>query len=326
MTQYTNQTNLPTPIAVWLAHDTYDKAEAGLSATSLMKPTRQIILTKRVPEGQGIVDVASLVKSRMGTAIHDAIERAWISPKLPETLASLGVVEKVIKRVVVNPVLRLFNKPTYPIYMELRETKEVLGTKISGKYDFIEDGHLFDFKSTGTFSYTSGSKDNDYVMQGSIYRWLNPDIITDEFMSICFIFTDWSKVRYLSDPRNYPPAQILAQKYKLLPVEQVQVFVENKVKEINFYSDKPESELPLCTDKELWRKPDVYKYYKNPQKTAKSTANFETLGEANQRYLDDGAVGIVKLVKGGVSACTYCSAFTMCTQKDKLIESGELKL
>ena len=38
MSQYSNQTNLPTAIAVWLAHDTYDRAEAGLSATSLLKP------------------------------------------------------------------------------------------------------------------------------------------------------------------------------------------------------------------------------------------------------------------------------------------------
>lgn len=325
MTQYTNQTELPVPVAVWLAHDDYEHSEAGLSATSLLKPIRQVILTQRVPEGEGIVDISSLIKSSIGTAIHDAIEHSWRSEKLPETLASLGVPEKIIKRVRINPE-QIENGPTIPMHLELRTAKDVLGVKITGKFDFVDDGHLIDFKTTSTFAYTSGNKDDDYILQGSIYRWLNPDIITDEFMSIVFIFTDWQKTRYLSDPRNYPRSQIVARHFKMLPASEVQLYVENRVRQLQFYSDKPEAELPLCTDKELWRKADQFKYYKNPQKMTKSTANFETLGEANQRYLDDGAVGVVKIVKGGVSACLYCSAYTMCTQKDKLIESGELKV
>ena len=48
---YSNLTNLPLPIAAWLAHDTYDRVVAGISATTLMKPTRQIILSKRLPAG-----------------------------------------------------------------------------------------------------------------------------------------------------------------------------------------------------------------------------------------------------------------------------------
>jgi len=326
MPQYSNQTELPIPIAVWLAHDTYDRAEAGLSATSLLKPIRQVILSQRVPEGEGIVDISGLIKSRIGTAIHDAIERSWMHENLPQTLASLNVPEKLIKRVHVNPEQLPDGKPSIPMYLELRSSKEVLGVKITGKFDFVADGHLMDFKTTGTYAYTSGNKDDDYIMQGSIYRWLNPEIVTDEFMSICFIFTDWQKTRYLSDPRNYPKSQILARQFKMHPASVVQAYVEERVRLLKFYEDKPEAELPECTDKELWRKPDQFKYYKNPQKMTKSTANFETLGEANQRYLDDGAVGVVKIVKGGVSACLYCSAYTMCTQKDKLIESGELKV
>lgn len=324
MTQYSNQTELPTPIAVWLAHETYDKAEAGLSATSLLKPIRQVILSQRVPEGEGITDVSALIKSRIGTAIHDAIEHAWISDKLQDTLRSLGASEKSVKRVVVNP--ESIDGPAYPIYLEVRSSKEVLGARVSGKFDFIENGKLTDFKTTSTFAYTSGNKDEDYIMQGSIYRWLNPDIITDEFMDICFIFTDWQKNRYLASPQNYPKSQIISRSFKLHSAAFVQSYVEERVRQLKYYEDKPEAVLPECTDKELWRKEDTFKYYKNPQKTSKSTANFDNLNDANQRFLDDGMVGVVKVVKGGVSACLYCSAFSVCTQKDRLIESGELKL
>lgn len=321
---YSNQTNLPTAIAVWLAHDTYDKAEAGLSATSLLKPVRQVILAQRIPEGEGITDVSGLIKSRIGTAIHDAIERAWLSEYLEDTLKSLGASDKAVSRVTVNP--ETVNRPCYPIYLELRSSKEVLGVKVTGKFDFIENGKLIDFKTTSTFAYTSGNKDEDYIMQGSIYRWLNPEIITDEFMDICFIFTDWQKNRYLSDPRNYPSSQIISRSFKLHSAAFVQSYVEERVRTLIRLQDVPEKDLPLCTDKELWRKPDTFKYYKNPQKQTKSTANFDNLNDANRRFLEDGAVGLVKTVKGGVSACLYCSAFTLCTQKDKLIESGELKI
>ena len=326
MTQYTNQTNLPLAISVWLANDTYDHASAGLSATSLMRPTRQIVLTRRLPPGEGLVDVSGLVKSRIGSAIHDAIEKSWLSEKLPETLRSLGIQDKMINRVLVNPESIPSGKPSIPVYLEKRSEREVLGIRITGKFDFIADGRVHDFKTTSTFSYTSGNKDDDYILQGSIYRWLNPDIITDDMMSIIFIFSDWSKNRYLSNKDNYPPAQITSKDFVLLPEVTVQKFVENKVTELIKCMHLPEEELPLCSDKDLWRKEDTFKYYKNPASIGRSTKNFDVYSEAYKRYIDDGSVGRIDTVKGSVQACLYCSAFTLCSQKDDLIESGELKI
>lgn len=326
MTQYTNQTNLPLPIAAWLAHDTYDRSEAGLSATSLMKSTRQVILSKRVPPGEGLVDVSGLIKSRIGSAIHDAIERAWISDKLHETLGSLGVPDKAVKRIMVNPESIPEGKPVIPIYLEQRSQRTILGVKVTGKYDFVADGRVHDFKSTSTYSFTSGNKDDDYILQGSIYRWLNPEIVTDDVMTIIFIFTDWNKNRYLSDKENYPQAQIISQDFKLLPEATVQHYVEAKVRELIACENLDEADLPLCTDKDLWRKPDVYKYYSDPMSTGKSQKNFDNKHDADLHYISKGSKGRVDTVKGTVQACLYCSAFNLCSQKDALIESGELKL
>lgn len=326
MAQYSNQTNLPLPIAVWLAHDTYDREAAGLSATTLMRPTRQVILAKRVPPGEGIIDVSGMIKSRIGTAIHDAIEGAWVSDKLDNTLRNLGISDKMIKRVLVNPESIPQGKPVIPVYLEKRSEREVLGVKITGKFDFIADGRVHDFKTTSTFAYTSGNKDDDYIMQGSIYRWLNPDIITDDMMSIIFIFSDWNKNRYLSDKENYPPSQITSRDFLLLPEATVQKYVEHKVNELIACEQLDEADLPLCTDKELWRKEDTFKYYKNPAATGRSTKNFDSYREAYQRFIDDGSVGRIDTVKGTVQACLYCPAFSLCSQKDALIESGELKI
>lgn len=326
MSKYTNQTGLPLPIAVWLANDTYDREAAGLSATTLMKPTRQIILSSRIPAGEGTVDVSGLIKSRIGTAIHDAIESAWTNEKLHQTLANLGIPDKVIKRFKINPEVIEDGKPVIPMYLEKRSSREVLGQKITGKFDFIADGRVHDFKFTSTFSYTSGNKDEDYILQGSIYRWLNPDIITDDMMSIIFIFGDWSKNRYLSNKEKYPASQIIARDFVLLPEATVQKFVESKVNELIKCTNLKEEELPLCTDKELWRKEDTFKYYKNPSSTGRSTKNFDNYNEAYLQFIKDGSVGRIDTVKGSVQACLYCSAFTLCSQKDDLIEAGELKI
>lgn len=326
MSQYSNQTNLPLPIAVWLAHDTYDREAAGLSATTLMRPTRQVILAKRVPAGEGIIDISGMIKSRIGTAIHDAIEGAWLSDKLDTTLTSLGLSDKIVKRLLVNPTEIPEGKPVIPVYLEKRSSREVLGVKITGKFDFIADGRVHDFKTTSTFAYTSSNKDEDYILQGSIYRWLNPDIITDDMMSIIFIFNDWNKNRYLSDRDNYPPSQITSRDFLLLPEATVQKFVEAKVNELIKCENLDESELPLCTDKELWRKEDTFKYYKNPAAVGRSTKNFDSYREAYQRFIDDGSVGRIDTVKGTVQACHYCPAFNLCSQKDALLEAGELKI
>lgn len=326
MTQYSNQTNLPLAIAVWLAHDTYDGNGIGLSATGLMRPTRQIVLAKRVPPGEGIVDISGLIKSSIGRAIHDAIEQAWMSDKLPSTLTSLGISDKVIKRILVNPTSIPGGKPVIPIYLEQRVEKEVLGVTITGKYDFIADGRVHDFKTTSTFSYTSDNKDDDYILQGSIYRWLNPDIITDDVMSIIFVFSDWNKNRYLSAKDTYPPSQIVSRDFKLLPPETVQKYVEDKINEIYKCMDLDESDLPKCSDKDLWRSEDSFKYYKNPASIGRSTKNFDSMYEAQIRFVEDGSVGRIDTVKGQAKACLYCPAFTVCSQKDELIEAGELKL
>lgn len=101
-------------------------------------------------------------------------------------------------------------------------------------------------------------------------------------------------------------------------------FVANQLAEIEKYWDAPEEEIPECSDEDLWRSEPVYKYYKNPTKTARSTKNFDSMHDARVRMVEDGSVGIIKTVPGQVTACKYCPAFAACTQKDRLIASGDL--
>lgn len=320
--RYTNTQNIDPAIAVFLATDHYDYDPNTISATALLKPLRQLILSKRVPVEQQVVDISSMVKSRIGSAIHDAIEKAWLTNH-EKALVSLGISKEVASSVVVNPTEVLPNE--IPVYLEQRLHKKLDNVVIGGKFDIVFDGEVQDYKSTGVFTLINGNKDEDYAMQGSIYRWLDPSLITKDTMKIHFILTDWMASRAMGDP-NYPQSACPSKSYALKSLEETEDFIRNKIRLIDIYKDAPEDAIPLCTDKELWRSEPEYKYYKDKTKTARSTKNFPTYAEAMQRFIADGSTGLVVTKPGQVTACKYCNAFSVCKQKDALIEAGELIL
>lgn len=324
--QYANTTGLPLSLAVFLATDHYDHSNAGLSATALLKPVRQTVLTRRLPPEENITDVADLIPSSLGTAIHDGIERAWTGD-VQATLKKLGYPQKIAERIRVNPPRdEPLEDGVIPVYLEQRLFREIDGVTISGKFDFLAEGRLEDFKSTSTFAWTNGTKDEDYVLQASIYRWLDPELITADTMAINFIFTDWMKARAMAD-RNYPQQRMVQKVYKLMSLQETEAFIRGKLRDLDRANQLPEEELPRCTDKELWRSAPKFKYYKNPDTAAKggrSTKNFDNAHDAYKRLADDGHKGTVVEVPGQVKACLYCRAYPICSQKDDLIAEGAL--
>lgn len=322
ITQYSNVSAVPLSLAVFLANDTYDHDAATISATALLKPIRQIILGGRVPNNDGNVDLIQMVPSRMGSAIHDSIEQAW-TKNHAVAMSLLGFPQKVIDKVLINPTDAQLTPDCIPIYLEQRAHKQVGKYTVSGKFDFIGDGRVEDFKSTGVYTYIHSTNDDKYIWQGSIYRWLNPTLITKDQMAIQYIFTDWSRAKAMSDPK-YPPQRIHQKILPLKSIQETDAFVKRKLNQIDALMDTPEEELPLCTAEDLWRSDPVFKYYKNPAKTARSTANFDTRQAAYIRLAEDNNVGIVVEKPGQVTACKYCSAFSICTQKDQLIAQGDL--
>ena len=324
MNKYANTSSVPLSLAVFLATDGYDYDSSTISATALIKPIRQIILGSRVPEGIATVDLVQMMPSRMGSAIHDAIERSW-KDNYAQALTNLGYPKRVIEKIRINPDPSEVTDGIIPIYLEQRVSKKVGKFTISGKYDFIGDGRLEDFKTTSVYTAIKGINAEKYILQGSIYRWLNPTIITKDQMAIQFIFTDWSKMKAMTDP-SYPQQRIQEKVFPLKSVLETDAYIKRKLDQIEQLWDTPEDQLPLCSDEDLWRSEPVFKYYKNPAKTTRSTKNFDTKQEAMIRLAEDGGGGMVKEVPGQVTACKFCAAFPICSQKDALIASGDLIL
>jgi hypothetical protein len=323
----TNEADVSLPLAVWLLHDEYDYirgVENYISATSLMKPVRQIILPGRIPVEEQTSDVTDYVSRTLGHAIHDSIEKAWKTGH-ERALTLLGYPQEIIDRIRINPTpeeLRAKND-IIPVYLEQRELKEVAVQgktfTIGGKFDMIADGQLNDFKSTSVWSWIKGTRDKDHRLQGSIYRWLNPLKVSEEYIRINYIFTDWAAGQVVSTP-GYPPQRVMHKDIELMSVQETQNWIVWKLSEIEKYRSMPEDQIPHCTDEELWRSDPQYKYFSDPAKandpTARSTKNFSSLQDANKYKAEKGGRGVVITKPGEVKACGYCPAFNGCTQKD----------
>ncbi len=324
---YTNKYGISASMAVFLATDEYDHNNdpKKISATSLLKSPRQLILTMRatlVNKG----DIMSLLPSRMGTAIHTAVENSW-KYNYKNALQDLGYSKKDIQRIKLNPDPSKVTPEDIPIYMEQRQEKTIGNYIITGKYDFIMNGQLEDIKTTGVYTYIKNTMIDKYKEQGSIYRWLNPDIITNDTMLIQYLFWNWEAFKVTSDPKKrYPPSRLLAHQIKLMTIKETEQFILDKLTLLDSLKNTPEPELPLCTSEELWRTETKYAYYKNPKKLARSTSNFDNFYEAHDRLLKDGSVGIIQERLGAVKACAFCEVRDMCTQKNSYIADGTLIL
>lgn len=332
MKKYTNNSDVPLSLAVWLVADGYDQSVLAdpnvFSATELIKPVRQIILARRVREMPldeiPPEDLMSLFNSRLGHAVHDSLEKAWTDADLSIRLQMVGVRPQSADKIVVNPESLDDLKPgEYPVFTEKRRSKKLGKWTISGEFDFNFNYQLEDLKVTQTYAYTMGVNDHHYKLQGSIYRWIFPDLIKQNTTRISFIFKDWKAS--MAGQAGYPPNPIVGKKYDLMSYAKTEMWLNEKISLIEENLDKPEKQLPRCTDEELWKDPDLYKYYKNPNKTdGRSTKNFNSLEEAQLRLAQDGNVGTIVTVPGKVKACRYCSGFSKCTQKDEYLLDGSL--
>jgi len=322
--KYTNKSNISLALAVWLSYDDYDYDDRPnlISATSLLKPTRALVLKHQYKDLDKEVDIADLVSARMGSAIHAIAEQAWTDPKSVKGALKALSMSNLADKIVINPTGDI-EDTDIPVYVEQRHETKVDDYIISGKYDLVLDGTLSDYKSTSVWTYIFDSNALKYTQQGSIYKWLAPDRITDNKVSIQFIFTDWSAAQARRDSK-YPQSKVLTKDYPLWSFEQTDAYIKQKLDDITELLAKPQEELPECTPDELWESETKYKYFKNPNKVARATKNFTVLSEAQSRMIDDGNSGLIETVKGEVKACRYCEVVGVCEQAKNLIQQGRL--
>lgn len=319
----TNNHGVSLTLAVWLVNDDYDynPAEHYISVTGLMRPIRQILLPARMDQSQRESDVVDYASRALGNALHDSIEKAWVRNYV-KNLRRLGHPDSVIERVLINPTPEELaaKKNPIPIYIEQRAVKQVGQWKVGGKFDMVAEGHVEDNKSTSAWTWVYGGRDDEHRLQGSLYRWLNPDKITEDFIRINYIFTDWQKNMVGTNPK-YPVNRVADKDIILLDITDTDQWVRDKLALVEKYAEVPEKDLPFCTDEELWLSEPKYKYFADAAKTSgRSTKNFDSLVEARKHMADKGNKGVIMTVPGEPKRCGYCDAFDGCSQKDKYFQ------
>lgn len=325
----TNTHGISLPLAVWLLHDDYDYHNEPnyISATTLLKSTKQIILSRRVASEDKEMDVSDFISARFGHAVHDAVEQAWRKSG-KAAMKKLGYPDHICENIAINPTEEEIaaNPDIIPVWIERRTYRQVVINGVTytvgGKFDKVLDGRLFDIKTTSVWSFIKGSKDEDYGMQGGIYKWLNQDgpvEITSDHIFIQFVFTDWQRMMAKRTP-GYPPIKIMEHPVLMPTLDQVEDYVTAKIQELSRLWEAPEDKLPPCNDKELWRSEPQYKFYLDPEKAkdpdARATKNSDTLAEAQAYQASKGGRGVIVTKLGEPKACEYCPAFNICKQKD----------
>jgi len=327
MTVYTNHNNVPLVLAVWLAADHgYDLTRSShvVSATSLMKPLKSLILENRVaemPTEDARVDLSTLIPARLGTAVHAAVEIAWLHNR-DQALRELGYPETVIEKIRINPDTP--EDPRFDIYLEQRTSKAVGKWVISGKFDLVENGRVKDVKTTKVYNWIKGSNDDKYQLQGSIYRWLNPDIITDDFIDVLMIFTDWNPLKVKADP-NYPKSNILTRTLPLLSIPETERWILGRLAKIEAAWDLHQDAMPDCTPSELWMEPQKFAYYRDP-KSAKAYRVFDTPQEANALKAQENRPGSKIVARTSEPKfCRFCNGRLICLQAERYVTQGILQ-
>ncbi len=322
----TNKHNLSLPLAVLLCTSDYDydTRENAISATTIMKPLKSIVLSMQNQDIQREFDIIDMVPAVFGSAVHAFAEKGWNDKEtVTKALTALGISPEIQSRVVVNPNPKKLKKDAIPIYIEKRSERKVNGWIVRGKFDACIDGKLSDHKTCSVWSTIFGSNDKDYTLQGSIYRWLNPEIVFANEISIEKNYTDWSSSKARSDSK-YPQLRAESMNYPLMSNEATGSFIVSKLKQIDECLKLHQDEMPPCSEEELWSTPAEYKYFKKLE-AKRATKIYHSIEEANARLNTEGC-GTVKVFPGQIKRCAYCNVQPVCNQSKGYIADGRLKL
>lgn len=297
--KFTNRYGLPKYLEDWLKADDYDhnSDEFTLSATTLMKPIRANILTKRYTD-ELEMDVSDLISSKVGNSIHNSIEQI--------NTPNVNKEQRTTKKITIGDV-------TYTI---------------SGKYDILvmEDHQVTirDIKTTSVWTFIHGGKDEDYQRQLSIYRWLLSDEYTvNPIAYIDFVFTDWQSAKAKID-KDYPPLRIKAgYPIKLMSLEEVESYIISRVKDFHTYKNVEDNDLPKCTKEELWATDDTFAVMKPGAKRALRVLDSHKEARA---YISENALtgANIQIREGKAKRCKYCAAAPFCSQFSELLQQDQV--
>lgn len=243
----TNRLGLPQPIVDAATRD-HEYTPKRYSVTQMLKGPREAILARRhSDEIEG--DVADMAWTIFGSSMHLLLEQSQES--------ATQLKENYITADMPN------------------------GYTLSGIFDLYDDatGTVTDYKSATVWKVIYGEWD-DYREQLLSYVWMLRQIGFDARRGeIVAILKDHSKAKARTE-RDYPdhPFYVIGWDFSDEELAEFGERIAAKFREIERCEALPDDDLPLCTPKERWAKPDQWAVMKQGNK--KSSKNFDNESDA----------------------------------------------
>lgn len=237
---------LPEQILRAIANDPYDKGDAHISVTGLIKPA---MLRALESEYDALIEekASGRIYALLGKAVHAILE-----------MADLDGSERWLR--------------------EMRFYTECGGWRISGQVDLIDQRQhtLHDFKVCSRWVGVFGAK-AEWEQQLNMYRLLarRNGIQVDKLL-VHAIYRDWS-LRDARTKSDYPQKQIETFEIPIWTSESAQIFMENRVAEHQQMEQRLASSISddellqhACSKEERWDRGESYavKHRGQPKKRA----------------------------------------------------------
>lgn len=229
----TNKTGLPAPIVKACA---LEENVEGLRVTSLLEGVRAHILKQRHWD-EIEVDAADMIWLIFGSAVHK--------------------------------VLEMTNEEDDE-FREERLSMKVSNSILTGKSDLFRDKVITDYKTTSVYKVLFKEMD-DYKKQLMIYALLWKDAGFEvNGGEVVALMKDHSKPKARRE-HDYPtyPVKMFKWDFSDKDLEEMRVWVTNRIKLIESLKDVPDDKLPLCTPEERWKTETVWAITKPNAKKAK---------------------------------------------------------
>lgn len=273
----TNKLNLPTPF-VRMAESDYKYAEKRYSITTLLKPTREILLCRR-HDHEIEQDCSEMIWALFGQAVHSILQKA-----------SDGKTEFAEER--------------------LEYTLEN-GYTISGiidLYDMAKE-EVVDYKTASTWKVVFNDF-KDWEKQGLGYAWLlQKNGLPCKTVKFYGILKDHS-IAEAKRKADYPKLPVVEVPFKFDSIDEIDKYLREKVEELIKCESIPDNELPLCSEEDRWRSPNKYAVMKKGRKSALRL--LDTQEEAEEWQKANGGDSIE--VRAGVDkkCVDYCRCKDYC--------------
>ena len=273
----TNRLGLPQAFVNAVSLERHN-AKGTYSATTLNKGIKEIVLMDRHWD-EITVDVADLVWSIWGTAVHS-----------------------------------IFEQEKDDNFKEEFFDYKVSDSKVTGRVDSydLEKKILYDWKTASTWK-VKFNDFSDWRKQGLVYAWLMAknglEVKQCRFIAI---LKDHSKSQALKD-KDYPESPTVVYQFDVTPsdLEETEKRILEKIPEIEKAEKLPDDEIPPCSKEERWADDDKFAVMKPGRKSAVRV--FDAKEDADNCAADLGAGHYVEHRPAISRKClNYCQCKDFC--------------